>query len=97
MNIFFFDPDPCTNAKYYPDIYNKIILEIGQMTSSVKRIECPYDIYCYKTTHKNHPMTKWVGASFIVLTEIILKTRSTIKFVVLGQIEIFLIGYELLY
>ena len=65
MNIFFFDSNPYINASYYPDIYRKIILEIGQMASTAKQIldEKTYE-ECYKITHQNHPMTKWVGFSF---------------------------------
>lgn len=59
---------------YYDTHVNKIILEIAQMLSTVIRLMEPYIIITdvdnattcsrlYKSTHANHPMTKWVGKS----------------------------------
>lgn len=62
MNIFVLDDDPFVAAQYHSDIHiNKMILESAQMLCSVmsgRGYETPY-----KTTHKNHPCTLWVGQS----------------------------------
>lgn len=62
MNIFFFDESITKSARAYPDKYYKIILEIAQMMSTAKKLEDP-TYPCYKASHVNHPMTKWVRES----------------------------------
>ena len=67
MNIFFLHVDPRVNASYYCDKHViKIILEIAQMlwtAYGTQPMELPNDIKRYKPTHRNHPMTLWVGSS----------------------------------
>ena len=67
MNIFLFDPNIAISASYYPDCYYKIVLEIAQMCSTTKRLYSRpgliSDTDYYKVTHRNHPMTKWVGSN----------------------------------
>lgn len=62
MNIFILDGDPYMAAIYHSDMHiNKMILESAQMLCSVmsaRGYETPY-----KSTHKNHPCTLWVGMS----------------------------------
>lgn len=67
MNIFFLHLDPRVNASYYCDKHViKIILEIAQMLWTAygnQPMDLPATIKRYKPTHRNHPMTLWVGSS----------------------------------
>jgi len=73
MNIFWLDEDHETAAKYYCDKHvTKINVEINQLISTALR-DNGYDWdFLYKTTHVNHPLSKWVGetdANFIETVE----------------------------
>ena len=65
MNIFFIELDPCEIAKSQGDKHCvKMCLETAQMLSTVYQQRHPLiTTDLYKPTHKNHPMTKWVGES----------------------------------
>ena len=62
MNMFVLDYDPQIAASYYVDAHVvKIPLELAQVVSTVfwnNNIPAPY-----RSTHKNHPLTLWAGAS----------------------------------
>lgn len=63
MNIFLLDMDPAACAQAHFDRHIvKMPLELAQMlsTAAVARGDRSMP---YRGTHKNHPMTKWVGAS----------------------------------
>ena len=72
MNIFFLHVDPCVNASYYCDKHVvKIILEIAQMlwaAFGTQEVDIPPGVKRYKATHRNHPMTMWVGSSLANFT-----------------------------
>ncbi len=62
MNIFILDKDVKTCAQYHNDKHVvKMILESAQMLSTVCR-ESGIN-KGYKSTHKNHPCTKWARKS----------------------------------
>lgn len=62
MNIFILDENPQQNVQSYVDRHVvKMILEHAQMLSTAVR-ESGIDAG-YKSTHKNHPCTKWVRES----------------------------------
>ena len=62
MNMFILDSDPVKAAQLNCDAHcSKIILEIAQCLSTnfnLQGIEAPY-----KTSHQNHPVTKWMRES----------------------------------
>jgi hypothetical protein len=62
VNIFILDNDPSLNVTYHIDAHcNKIILEATQMLCTGCNLlgkTTPY-----KTTHINHPVSKWVRQS----------------------------------
>jgi len=62
MNIFLLDECPHKAAKLNCDTHcSKIILEIAQMLSTAFNLQ---DIKApYKTTHANHPVSKWIRES----------------------------------
>ncbi|MGV3278134.1 pyrimidine dimer DNA glycosylase/endonuclease V [Rickettsiales bacterium LUAb2] len=61
MNIFFLDKSPLLSARYQCDKHViKMILETAQILSTVKRLYNYNDDGLYKSTHANHPCTKWV-------------------------------------
>ena len=65
MNIFFLSLNPHICATFYVDRHVvKIILEIAQMLCAAHH-EHPVDDYTppYKSTHLNHPMTRWIRES----------------------------------
>ena len=62
MNIFFLSHDPVECAQYMGDKHVvKMTLETAQLLSTAHRLHGTED-RVYKTTHVNHPMTKWVCA-----------------------------------
>ena len=68
MNIFFLHKNPKDCAKCYSDTHLvKIILEITQLLVCAQYFnhddKQPYK-NCYKKTHINHPMSKWVRESY---------------------------------
>ena len=68
MNIFFLHRTPSKCAKQYSDKHVvKIILEIVQLLVCAQYFnhneEPPYK-NCYKKTHINHPLSKWVRESY---------------------------------
>lgn len=70
MNIFYLHPDPLTAAEMHCDKHCvKMILETAQMLCTAHRAldgDKRADIYnMYKTTHLNHPSTKWVRGSLL--------------------------------
>lgn len=61
MNIFVLDIDPKKAAEYHCDKHVvKMITETAQILSTVLNIN---DINLYKSTHINHPCTKWAKES----------------------------------
>ena len=63
MNIFFTDPSPIKSAKYLDTKrVNKMILESCQMLATAVNENGGKAIY--KSTHKNHPSTKWATYSY---------------------------------
>lgn len=64
MNIFITDNDPQACARNLDDVrLNKMILETAQMLCTVAYEHLPHDVIPYKSTHVNHPCTKWVRSS----------------------------------
>ena len=66
MNIFYLDEDPKIAAQMHCDKHCvKMILESAQLLSTAHRELDPYRAFAglYKSTHKNHPSTKWVRSS----------------------------------
>jgi len=68
MNIFYLDRDPKIAAQMMCDKHViKMIVESAQMLSTVHRVlsgpEYSNREGLYKSTHKNHPSTKWVADS----------------------------------
>jgi hypothetical protein len=63
MNIFFLSLVPEICATYYYDKHvGKILLEIAQMMCSIARsLGKGEGSLLYKSTHRNHPVTLWVG------------------------------------
>lgn len=64
MNIFILDTEPRVAAKYHCDIHLRaMIRESAQMLSTAHRILDNSNKPIYKTTHINHPCSKWVRSS----------------------------------
>jgi hypothetical protein len=64
MNIFILDNTPQLAAQYHCDKHVvKMVLESAQMLCTAINEEIGTPITPYKSTHKNHPCTKWVSAS----------------------------------
>lgn len=67
MNIFVLDEDPVRAAQMQCDKHVvKMTLETAQILCTVVRErarEGYADTFLYRATHKNHPCTKWAGAS----------------------------------
>ena len=61
MNIFYLHTDPRVAARYHNDKQVvKMILESAQMLSTAHReLDDDVDDILYRSTHKNHPSTKW--------------------------------------
>jgi hypothetical protein len=65
MNIFLLDENPQINAQYHCDKHVvKMILETAQLLCSANHL-CGDGDPPYKLAHKNHPVTKWVRASYL--------------------------------
>lgn len=65
MNLFILSLDHETNARYHVDKHVvKMGLEATQLLCTVMRERCDID-HGYKSTYVNHPVTQWVGASFL--------------------------------
>jgi hypothetical protein len=68
MNIFYLDSDPVQAAKMICDKHVvKMPLESAQMLCTAHRVLDDVDVLAgqplYKSTHKNHPSSKWVRKS----------------------------------
>ena len=64
MNIFILDTNPMLAARFHCDKHVvKMILESAQMLCTAINEQVGTPITPYKSTHKNHPCTKWVSAS----------------------------------
>ena len=64
MNRFVLDTDPGLAARYHCDKHVvKMVLEEGQMLSTVHRQYGYQGDELYKATHKHHPCTVWAGES----------------------------------
>lgn len=64
MNLFILSRHHETNARYHADKHVvKMVVESAQLLSTVMRERCDID-FGYKSTYINHPVTRWVGASF---------------------------------
>jgi len=61
VNIFYLHTDPRVAARYHNDKHVvKMILESAQMLSTAHReLDDNVDDILYRSTHKNHPSTKW--------------------------------------
>ena len=66
MNIFYLHRDPRVAARYHNDKHVvKMILESAQMLSTAHReLDGDVDDVIYRSTHKNHPSTKWARESY---------------------------------
>jgi len=65
MNIFFVDKDPKIAAQSLGDKHvGKMLVESAQMLFTAVR-EHGYDGGGYKSAYQHHPMTKWVGKSYL--------------------------------
>jgi len=64
MNIFILDTNPKLAATYHCDRHMKMITESAQMLSTAHHIcgiKPGVDISrIYKSTHVNHPCSKWI-------------------------------------
>jgi len=66
MNIFYLDKNPRKAAEMMCDKHIvKMILETGQILSTVHREYGNDDERLYKATHKHHPSTKWAGKNWL--------------------------------
>ena len=68
MNLFVLSKSKRRIARYMVDKHiGKMILESVQMLSTTKRVLDPRSDFgpIYKLVHKNHPVTKWVRASYL--------------------------------
>jgi hypothetical protein len=64
VNIFVLDTDPVIAAQMHCDKHVvKMVLEMGQMLSTVHRRYGNEDPVLYKPTHQRHPCTLWIGES----------------------------------
>ena len=64
MNIFVTNTNPSMCAADHCSIHrNKMIVEYAQLLSTAQREKGNKDDTLYKSTHKNHPSTKWVRES----------------------------------
>jgi hypothetical protein len=64
MNIFVLDTNPYLAAEYQCDKHVvKMVLETGQMLSTIHRAHGSNDAKLYATTHRRHPCTLWAEAS----------------------------------
>lgn len=64
MNIFVLDDNPALAAIYQCDKHVvKMVLETGQLLSTVHRMHGNDDEVLYKATHMHHPCTKWASLS----------------------------------
>lgn len=68
MNIFFLHQNPKKCARYHSDKHVvKMILELTQLLTCAQYFnydDKPPYTNCYKKTHVNHPMAKWVRESY---------------------------------
>ncbi|KYH25361.1 hypothetical protein HAPAU_20310 [Halalkalicoccus paucihalophilus] len=64
MNVFWLDEDPRLAARYHCDQHvNKMLLEAAQVLCTAVR-ENGYEAdFLYRSTHSDHPVTKWAGES----------------------------------
>lgn len=81
MNIFILDTDLKLNAQSYCDKHlPKMILESAQLMCTV--VNETGGISPYKTTHKNHPCTKWLfenGANWDLLFNLVTELNNEYK------------------
>lgn len=64
MNIFLLDTSPKLAAQYHANCHAvKMVLETGQILSTVHAIYGSGVEGLYKPTHKNHPCVKWAALS----------------------------------
>lgn len=82
MNIFVLDLEPEKCAKYHNDRHcSKMILESAQLLSTTVR---SFDINVgYKSTHINHPCSKWLRESFqnfIWLSDLIFELHKEFQY-----------------
>lgn len=64
MNRFVLHVEPEQAARFHCDKHVvKMILEEGQMLSTVHRLSGSTDDNLYRATHKHHPCTVWAGQS----------------------------------
>lgn len=82
MNIFILDSDLKTNAKYYCDKHVvKMILESAQLLCTVVNLKG--GVAPYKTTHINHPCTKWLmedGSHWDMLVDLVKDLNEEYKY-----------------
>lgn len=65
MNLFILHTDNKVNAMHHADKHVvKMPIEATQLLCTVMREWCDID-YGYKSTYVSHPVTRWVGASFL--------------------------------
>lgn len=66
MNVFFTSAFPRIAATHLADQHSKMILEVGQMLSTVVRVHVGGDVAdqhnLYRATHRNHPCVQHLSA-----------------------------------
>ena len=77
MNIFFLDSDAKLCAQYHNDSHViKMILEHAQLLSTCINTLKGEQVTTYKSTHVNHPCSKWVRESFYNFTFLVELTEE---------------------
>lgn len=78
MNIFVVDKDPVIAARNLCDKHVvKMVLESTQMLSTIARKQNPgSSARLYRSTHENHPCTRWAGDSSANLRWLIAHTEE---------------------
>ncbi len=64
MNVFWLDEDPRLAARYHCDQHvNKMLLEAAQVLCTAARHNGYEAEFLYRSTHADHPVTRWAGES----------------------------------
>lgn len=64
MNVFWLDEDPRLAARYHCDQHvSKMLLEAAQILCTAARANGYEAEFLYRSTHADHPVTRWAGES----------------------------------
>ncbi|MDL5360878.1 hypothetical protein [Halalkalicoccus sp. NIPERK01] len=64
MNVFWLDEDPRLAARYHCDQHvSKMLLEAAQVLCTAARANGYEAGFLYRSTHVDHPVTRWAGES----------------------------------